>query len=97
MAKTLLAMRFLSANLLHFPHGPAHARRLVEALFAKPSASSCEVMPRARETRLRESLLCGVHGGWGLVVVCKRAPYSHRPATLHSSSCHTLAESSSSL
>ena len=33
MAKTLLAMVFLSTNLLHFPHGPAHARRLVEALF----------------------------------------------------------------
>ena len=34
MAKTLLAMVFLSAKLLHFPHGPAHARRLVEALLA---------------------------------------------------------------
>ena len=37
MAKTLLAMVFLSTNLLHFPHGPAHARRLVEALLASGS------------------------------------------------------------
>ena len=34
MAKTLLAVVFLSANLLHFPQGPARARRLVEALLA---------------------------------------------------------------
>ena len=40
MAKTLLAMVFLSANLLHFPHGPAHARRLVEALFTGRSEAS---------------------------------------------------------
>ena len=40
MAKTLLAMGFLSANLLHFPHGPAHARRLVEALFRAASGGS---------------------------------------------------------
>ena len=33
MAKTLLAVVFLSANLLHSPQGPARARRLVEALF----------------------------------------------------------------
>ena len=32
MAKTLLAVVFLSVNLLHFPQGPARARRLVEAL-----------------------------------------------------------------
>ena len=37
MAKTLLAVVFLSANLLHFPQGPARARRLVEALLASGS------------------------------------------------------------
>ena len=44
MAKTLLAMGFLSANLLHFPHGPAHARRLVEALLGH-QLSAVTVVP----------------------------------------------------
>ena len=44
MAKTLLVMRFLTVNLLHFPHGPAHARRLVEALLV---IRSLELRPPA--------------------------------------------------
>ena len=51
MAKTLLAMGFLSANLLHFPHGPAHARRLVEALFGE----ACWLSGRPAAVTIRQA------------------------------------------
>ena len=93
MAKTLLAVVFLSANLLHFPQGPARARRLVEALLGRVRTRSLRAF-LVRDTitgLLKQKEPTGTTLRPSLTVWSSSLSLAHRLAICHAYSPPVLA------